>query len=176
MPIFPKKFFPFFFPFPNPHLFCWCANIWGLFFIMSFCLWGCLFLRVHELADNEKVITMRPGNILKNKAEAQKASAPCRLGPGRLRAQGSRLRGCSGGATGSLKKLPQRGHWILESHHRCRRSLQNGLNNKTLCGKTVSFYKESKQTWEMADDIFFKNLPWNIKKMGMWGEKKAKEN
>ena len=67
-------FFFFFAPFPNPHLFCWYANIWGLFFIISFCLWGCLFLRVHELADNEKVTTIRPGNILRNKAKARKTA------------------------------------------------------------------------------------------------------
>lgn len=29
------------------------------------------------MADNEKVVTMKPGNILKNKVQARKDSAPC---------------------------------------------------------------------------------------------------
>lgn len=107
VPIFLKNFFShFFLNFPNPHLFCWWANIWGLFFIMSFCLWGCLFLRVHELADNEKVITMRPGNSLKNKAKVKRAAAPCwRLLHRELASTGRSFTCHSGGSPWWLKKF-----------------------------------------------------------------------
>ena len=139
----PFFFFFFFAPFPNPHLFCWYANIWGLFFIMSFCLWGCLFLRVHELADNEKVTTIRPGNILRIK---QKPGKPLTLLVRVRRTQESRHNGYGcywGGSPWWLKKLPRRGyHWVLESHHSHWHSLQNGLNKVTLCGKQFYFAKK----------------------------------
>lgn len=76
---------------------------------------------------------------------------------GLRRAESTSFRHYSGGSPWWLKKLPKRVHWISESHHSCWISLQNGLNKIILCGKTVSFYKEIKQTRKMANDIFLKN-------------------
>lgn len=144
----------FFFNFPNPHLFCWCANIQGLFFIMSFCLWGCLFLRVHELADNEKWSQRGQEISWKIKQKPRKPLRPAGQLHGGLRRAVNSSRHYSGEFPWWLKKLPKRVHWISESHHSCWVFLQDGLNKIILCGKTVSFYKEIKQTRKMARDIF----------------------
>ena len=159
MQIFPKYFTFFFFaPFPNPHLFCWYANIWGLFFIMSFCLWGCLFLRVHELADSEKVTTIRPGNILRNKAKARKTAHPTAQGAEDSGEQAQRL-------------WPSLGRICLVAKETSRKGLPLNIR---ITSQTVSFCKERKQIKEMANDIK-KKKKYSLQKMKMEGGEKEKK-
>ena len=174
MQIFPKSFTFFFFffaPFPNPHLFCWYANIWGLFFIISFCLWGCLFLRVHELADNEKVTTIRPGNILRNKAKARKTTHSAGQDTEDSGEQAQSLLGrISLVAKETSKGLPL-----------CIRITSQPLTfppewfkQSNFVWETVSFCKERKQIREMANNIKKKKIL-SAPRKWRWKEGKRKK-
>lgn len=124
---------------------------------MSFCLWGCLFLRVHDLADNEKLITGQPGNILKNEAQAGKDTAPCwpaALSSREVKGQNIRTSLCnkSRDAKETSRKGPQRPRSAMQlpvpplpSEWPQERSSE---------GKCF-IHKERKETNEMACDIFF---------------------
>lgn len=152
MQIFPKSFtflFFFFCPFPkSPSVLLICQYLGSVFH--NIILFVRMFLRVHELADNEKVTTIRPGNILRNKAKARKTTHSAGQDTEDSGEQAQSLLGrISLVAKETSKGLPL-----------CIRITSQPLTfppewfkQSNFVWETVSFCKERKQIREMANNI-----------------------
>lgn len=96
------------------------------------------------MADNEKLITGQPGNILKNEAQAGKDTAPCwpaALNSREGKGQQIRTSLCN------TKRLPERDHRgpEVQCSCRCLPSLQNGPRKGALRESVLFTKKEKKQ-------------------------------